>query len=273
MSARSGSARSRGALEGAPPRRPGRRGASRAIASSSRAATTQDGWTPTRETEPSRTGARRGRRRLRVVLGEPQRRQGDAHLYARALAGVQARPGRLRRGRCHPSPTRACSMSGPRRRREDVRRDERGRQPLGGLDVSQRLLVTAHERARAGRGHSGGISRWRVRPRSAGSAPGALEPPLCLRQPALADHHAGEYRVGDAGGLVLAPAVPPAPARSPACSAALPTPRTGRPRLPPRAPGLGARGRAARFRRARATPLLQVPVGLLRPARRRPRRC
>src|SRR5260370_19519128 len=39
--------------------------------------------------------------------------------------------------------------------------------------------------------------------------PGALGPPRCLRQPALADHRAGEYRVGDAGGLVLAPAVPP----------------------------------------------------------------
>src|SRR5215831_17710073 len=175
MSARSGSARSR-ARSRVRPAAAWSPSASRAIASSSRAATTQDGWTPTRETEPSRTGA---------------------------LAGVQ--PGQGGFGAAgFTQPYEGLQHVRPRRRREEVRRDEPGGQPLGGLDVSQRLLVTAtselEQAARIVEVHPGG--GFGLGPQG---LPGALEPPLCLRQPALADHHAGEYRVGDAGGLVLAP--------------------------------------------------------------------
>jgi len=38
--------------------------------------------------------------------------------------------------------------------------------------------------------------------------PGALEPRLLLLQPPLADQRAAEHRIGEAGDLVLAPAVP-----------------------------------------------------------------
>ena len=62
------------------------RSASRAAASSSRAATTENGWDPT---VPSMTGRERGRRRLRIVLGKPQRRQGGAYLWVPALVFVQ----------------------------------------------------------------------------------------------------------------------------------------------------------------------------------------
>ena len=87
-------------------------------------------------------GRERGSRRLRIVLGKPQRRQGGACLWVPALVFVQrggggfdafglARPQqRLQHVRSH-------------RRREDIRRDEGGGQPLAGLEVSQRLFVTA----------------------------------------------------------------------------------------------------------------------------------
>ena len=91
-----------------------------------------------------------------------------------------------------------------------------------------------HARARASRGHSGAYipvagSASVRRARSACSSQ-----PLCLRQPPLPDHHAAEYRVGDAGGLAPRPSRAAAPARSPACSVALRHARaTGRPRPPP----------------------------------------
>jgi hypothetical protein len=86
--------------------------------------------------------------------------------------------------------------------------DERAGQPLGGLEGVQCLLVTAASELEQAAGiveeHPGG--GFGLGPEG---LPGALEPPLCLRQPPLADQGAAEHRVGDAGGLVLAPAVPP----------------------------------------------------------------
>jgi hypothetical protein len=76
------------------------------------------------------------------VLGKPPRRQGGAYLWVPALVFVRrgeggfdafglARPlQRLQQVRSH-------------RRREDIRRDEGGGQPLAGLEVRQRLFVTA----------------------------------------------------------------------------------------------------------------------------------
>ena len=81
-------------------------------------------------------------------------------------------------------------------------------QPLGGLDGAQRLVVTATSElehpASVVQGHPG--RGFGLGPKG---LPGALEPRLCLREPSLADHRAGEHRVSDAGDRLLAPAVPP----------------------------------------------------------------
>ena len=103
-------------------------------------------------------GRERGRR-LRIVLGEPQRRQGSAHLWVSALVFVQPGEGGfdafgLARPQQHLQHVRS------HRRREDIRRDEGGGQPLAGLEVSKRLLVTAEsevkQAARIVEAYSGG---------------------------------------------------------------------------------------------------------------------
>ena len=78
------------------------------IASSTKALTSHLGQT--RGAEPSRTGRQRGGRRARVVLGQPQRRLGDADLAAVAVLVTQAGQGLPGAPRVAQA-TSACSCS------------------------------------------------------------------------------------------------------------------------------------------------------------------
>ena len=103
-------------------------------------------------------GREHGGRRCRVVLGESQRRLGDADLAPAAFRSVQAiqgLPDPLRRTRAHERLQQVRTQP----RGERVRGDEGLGQPFGRQEGAQRGGMAAADRIRACRGRSAAASQ------------------------------------------------------------------------------------------------------------------
>ena len=151
-------------------------------------------------------GGERGGRRLRVIPGEPQRRNGHAHLsaftfpvpqFGEGIAGV------LRFAEPHQSQQQQRAY----RRDEVGGRGQAATQGLGGLQGGQRFRVPAagqlqqpayvldsQHRGGLGLGPDGGF--------------GPLNPGVCLVQAPLPGKPHSDGHASDAGGRVTGPAVP-----------------------------------------------------------------
>ena len=189
MSAPSGSARSsarsraRSAAAWSP-------SASRAIASSS-VRRDQPGSAGPTGAEPSRTGASAAGRRLRVVLGEPQRRGGDADLAAVAVLVVELGQdllGALGLAEAHQGVQQQC----PRPRGEQCGAARSPASRSAASEGGQRLRVTAARQLEQPADVVEGHHRRGLGFRSEGAL-GALDPGLCLLQPSLPGQRGSEH--------------------------------------------------------------------------------
>ena len=150
-------------------------------------------------------GRERGRRALRVVLGQPEQRDDVAYLGAPALACVQLRDGAFDLPRLAEQDERLQHVR-PQRRGQGMRRDQRLGQLPGGPEGGDRVgvMTAGHVEAPASvvEMHPDGRFHFRLQ-----GARGAPEPPLSLGQPPLGDHRAAEHRVGHGDERLVAPAV------------------------------------------------------------------
>ena len=147
-----------------------------------------------------------GGRRLRVVLGEPLHRRGDAQLPAVAVLFFEAGEGLLGAfgvAEAH----QGMDQHGPRHDDEVVRCGKVPGQPLGGPQGGQRVGVMAADQLEQS---AEVVDHQRLRGLGFGSdgALGALHPGLRLLKPPLPDQRGSERHVGRAGGRLLGPAVP-----------------------------------------------------------------
>jgi hypothetical protein len=164
-------------------------------------------------------------RRVRIVLGEPQRRGGDTHLATVAVGVADVGKnllGLLGPAEAHQGVQEPC----PHRPGERVRRGQVPGQPLGGPERGQRIGVPPegqlHLAARvldSHRRHGRGFRSDR--------ALGAPHPGRCLLRPPLPGQRGSERHVGEASRRLVGPAVPPGQLDR------LPAPFCG-PRKPPR---------------------------------------
>ena len=131
-----------------------------------------------------------GGRRVRVVLGEPQRRGGDTHLAVFAVLVAEAGEdllGAFGLAEAH----QGVQHKGPRRRDEQGRRGQAPGQPFGGTEGGQRVGVPATRQLELAAAMVDQQRHRRLGFRSE-VALGALGPGLCFLGPALPGQHAPE---------------------------------------------------------------------------------
>jgi hypothetical protein len=146
-------------------------------------------------------------RRVRIVLGDPQRRDGHAYFAAGAALLAVVRDvllGPL--GFTQPDQGVQPQGAGPHER--PLRRVEEPGQPLGGLEGRQHVLVMPARQLKQ-RAH---VADRHRRPGLGFRPEGALGAPHPIRRllkPPPPDQPRREPYVGDAGGRLVGPAVPP----------------------------------------------------------------